>query len=127
MQETHHSCFGSKKRSTILRQTKIGKHECTCFCLTKGPATFFQPVTIVARLLHFMVLFFIVLLNHSSKCQFLVLHCQSFDALTIIYISLMCRRIMEEKQDVMLKLVQGMIMILLNLYVVPVQMFLEHR
>ena len=27
MQETHNNCFGSKKHSTILRQTKTSKHE----------------------------------------------------------------------------------------------------
>ena len=28
MQETHNNCFGSKKRRTILRLAKTGKHEC---------------------------------------------------------------------------------------------------
>ena len=51
----------------------------TCFRLKKGCATFFWPETIVAIFLHLMVLFFKVLLNHSSKRQFLVLHWRLFD------------------------------------------------
>ena len=47
----------------------------TCFRLKKGHVTFFRPETIVASFLHLMVLFFKLLLNHSSKRQFLVLHC----------------------------------------------------
>ena len=39
----------------------------TCFRLTKGPVTFFRPETTVASFLHYMVLLFKVLLNHSSK------------------------------------------------------------
>ena len=35
MQETRNSCLDSKKRNTILRQVKTGKHECHCFHLTK--------------------------------------------------------------------------------------------
>ena len=53
MQETRNSCFGSKERSTTLLQAKTGKHEC-------------RNVTIVARFLHLMVLFFKVLLNQFS-------------------------------------------------------------
>ena len=87
MQETHNNCFGSKKHRTTLLQAKTGKHECwnvtamyisalvlTCFRLKKGRAMFFRPETIVVSFLHLMVLFFKVLLNHSSKRQFLVLH-----------------------------------------------------
>ena len=47
----------------------------TCFRLTKGRATFFPPKTIIVSFLHLVVLFFKVILNHSSYCQFLVLHC----------------------------------------------------
>ena len=43
--------------------------------LMKGHAMFFRPETSVASFLHLMVLFFKVLLNHTSKCRFLVLHC----------------------------------------------------
>ena len=39
----------------------------TCFHLTKGHATFFWSKTIVESLLHFMVLFFKVLLNHRTR------------------------------------------------------------
>ena len=44
------------------------------FCLMKC-VTFFQSETIVASFLHSMVLFPKVLLNHSWKRQFVVLHC----------------------------------------------------
>ena len=70
MQETCNNCFGSKKRSTTLLQTKTGKHKCrnvgccyilalvlTCFCLKKGHATFFRPETIVASLASDSVIF----------------------------------------------------------------------
>ena len=42
MQETHKSCFGSKKRSTILRQAKTGKHE-------------YQNITAVYKTKHFLI------------------------------------------------------------------------
>ena len=89
MQETRNNCFWPKKRCTTFRQAKTGKHECrnvtatyryisalalTCFRLTKGRATFFRPGTIVASFLHLLVLFFKVLFNEASKCQFAVLH-----------------------------------------------------
>ena len=45
------------------------------FSPDEGSCYIFWPKTIVARFLHFMVLLFKVLLNHSSKRQFLVLHC----------------------------------------------------
>ena len=84
MQETRKNCFGSKIRSTILRQTKTGKHEClltwvlvlTCFRLTKGRAVYFPPETIVASFLHLMVLLPKVSFKHSCKRQLVVLHCQ---------------------------------------------------
>ena len=38
-----------------------------CFRLTKGPATFFRPETIVVSLLHLMVLFFKVIFNYNSN------------------------------------------------------------
>ena len=70
-----------KKLATIVSSRK-NVHCCyisalvlTCFRLMKGRATFFQPETIVASFLHLMVLLFKVLLNHSSKCHFLVRHC----------------------------------------------------
>ena len=82
MQETRNYCFGSKKCSTTLRQTKTGKHECqditttlllyfgalvlTYFCLKKGRTTFFRLETIVASLLHLMVLHFKVIFNQES-------------------------------------------------------------
>ena len=85
MQETGNNCFGSKIRSTALRQAKTGKHECrnvtatymyisalvlTCFHLTKGHATYFRSKTIVASLLHLIVLLFKVLFNHALKLLF---------------------------------------------------------
>ena len=89
MQETCKNCFGSKKRSTTLLQEKTGKHECRnltatyisalvliCFRLKQGRATFFRPETIVANFLFLMVSPFKVLVNHSAKRQFLVLHCR---------------------------------------------------
>ena len=104
MQETRNNCFGLKKRSTTLRQAKTGKHECrnitatyaavilryisclvrfcyvaalvlTCFRLTTGRPTFYPPETIVASFLHLMVLFLKVVFKHTSKRQFVVLHC----------------------------------------------------
>ena len=80
------NCFGSKKHSMTLHQVKTGKHECrnvratfwhSCFRLTKGRAMFLWPKTIVVSFLHHMVLFFKMLLNRSSKRQFLVLHCRT--------------------------------------------------
>ena len=86
MQETCNNCFGSKICSTTLRQAKTGKHKwrnvitmyftlrmyCyisalmfNCFFLTKSRVTYFQPETTVASFLHFMVLLFKVLLNHT--------------------------------------------------------------
>ena len=64
--------FGSKKRSTTLHQIETGKHDCQN--IMKGRATFFRSITIVGSFLHLMVLLFKVLLNHTSKRQFLVLH-----------------------------------------------------
>ena len=82
MQETRNNCFGLKIRSTILRHAKTGKHECqkatakyfsafvlTCFRLTKRRATYFRSETIVASLMHLMVLLCKVLFNHSWKRQ----------------------------------------------------------
>ena len=34
MQETRNNCFGSKKRSTTLRQAETGKHECQSITAT---------------------------------------------------------------------------------------------
>ena len=90
MQETRINSFGSKIRSTILRQAKTGKHEfrkitatctavrccyfsalvLTCFRLTNGRATYFRPETIVASFLHHMVFLFKVLFNHSLQIFF---------------------------------------------------------
>ena len=55
----------------------------TCFRLTKGRATFFRPETIVAGFLHLMVFLFKVLSNHSSKRQFLLLHCRKLNKVTM--------------------------------------------
>ena len=84
MQETRNNCLGSEIYSTTLHQAKTGKHECrnvtatalvlTCFSLMKGRAMYFRSEMIVASFLHLMVLLFKVLLNLTSKCQFLVLH-----------------------------------------------------
>ena len=88
MQEIRNDCFGSKKRSTTLLQAKTGKHESRNVTATLHFRTraylfspeeescyvFFQPEAIVVSFLHLMVLFFNVLLNHSSKRQFMVLH-----------------------------------------------------
>ena len=80
MQETRNNCFGLKICSTALRQAKTDKHEfrnITATYLYFGTsAAYFLPETIVANFLHFMLLFFKVLLNHSSKHQFLVFHCR---------------------------------------------------
>ena len=89
MQETRNSCFGSKKHSTTLLQAKTGKHECrnvtatyfgthaylfspdegSCYVFSTR-ATFFRPETIFVSFSHLIVIFFKVLLNHSSKRQF---------------------------------------------------------
>ena len=118
MQETRNNCFGSKirstsaemLRSTTLRQAKTGKHECrnitatycnvlvrccyilafmlTCFHLTKGRAIFFRPETIVASFLHLMALFFNVMVNHTSKHQFVTLLCRIWRGIFLICFSL---------------------------------------
>ena len=81
---------GRKKGSMTLRQAKTGKRECrnvtacwhSCWkrivWLTKVRATFFRLEKIVASFLHLMVLLFKMLSNHSSKRQFLVLHCRTW-------------------------------------------------
>ena len=99
MQYTRNNCFGSKKRSTNLRQVKTSKHECqsitakinivikpiircnfisvfvlTCSRLTKGRATFFQAQLFLASFLHLLMLFFKMIFSHTSKRQFVVLH-----------------------------------------------------
>ena len=79
MQETRNNCFGSKKRSTYQRTSNvrccfISALVLTCFRLTKGRATSFQPETIVASFLHLMLLFYKVIFKHTSKRQFVVLH-----------------------------------------------------
>ena len=105
MQKTRNNCFGSKKCNTTLRQAKTSKHKCrnvtamyldqysnmlccyisalvlTCFRLTKGRATYFQLETIVASVLHLMVLLFKVLFNHSWKRDlwcFIIIHLDVF-------------------------------------------------
>ena len=82
MQETCNNCLGLKNRSTALRQAKTSKQECQNVTavtfrtlLLHFGSTFFQTETIVASFWHRVVLFFKVLSNHSSKRQFLVLHC----------------------------------------------------
>ena len=60
------SCLAISKYSKIIERG-----------VEKGRAMFFWPETIVASFLHLMVLLFKVLLNHSSKRQFLVLHCRT--------------------------------------------------
>ena len=45
----------------------------TCFCLTKGRATFFRLETIVANFLHLRMLIWEVFINHFSKRQIVVL------------------------------------------------------
>ena len=88
MQETYNNCFGSKKRSTTLRQAKTGVEfelvpKCnsnevrccyisalvlTCFRLTKVYATYFWSEIVVAIFLDFMVLLlFKVLFNHNIE------------------------------------------------------------
>ena len=48
------------------------------FRLTKDRATFFRLKIIAASLLHLMVLLFSkVIVNYSSKHQFVVLHCRN--------------------------------------------------
>ena len=64
MQETRNNCFGPKKCSTTLRQTKTGKHECRNVTATKGRATFVQPEATVASFSHRIVLFFKVIFNN---------------------------------------------------------------
>ena len=68
MQETLNNCFESKIRSTILREAKIGEHECqniTACCYTPGRATYFRLETSVESFLHLMLLLFEVLFNHT--------------------------------------------------------------
>ena len=45
----------------------------TCFRRTDDRITLFRPETIVASFLHLMMLFYKVIMNHSSKRQFVVL------------------------------------------------------
>ena len=49
-----------------LRCCYISALVLTCFRLTKDPAIFFRPETIVASFLRLMVLFFKVIFNHKS-------------------------------------------------------------
>ena len=49
----------------------------TGFLLMKGRIKIFRPKTIVVSFLHLMVLLFKVLLNRTSKHQFLMLHCRT--------------------------------------------------
>ena len=78
MQKTRNNCLGRKNFQYHF--SKLLLHFGTrAYLLSpeKGCATvFFRPETIVASLLHLMVLFFKVLLNHCSKRQCLVLHCR---------------------------------------------------
>ena len=70
MQETCKNCFGSKKvkqEYLKIRGVIYSALVLTCFCLTKGHATFFRPETIVVSLLHLMVLFFKVIFNYNSN------------------------------------------------------------
>ena len=64
-----------KKKLIWIRCCYISALVLACFCLTKGRAVYFWFETIVVSFLHLMVLFFKVLLNLTSKRQFLVLHC----------------------------------------------------
>ena len=48
-----------------------------CFLLMKGCTLIFWPKTISASFLHVMVLFFKMKFNHSSECQFVLLHCHT--------------------------------------------------
>ena len=73
-----------KKASTNvanLQQNSILHHNdylavlaLTCFCLTNWRVTFFRQETTVASFLN-MVLFCKVVINHTSKCQFVMLLC----------------------------------------------------
>ena len=56
-----------------------------CFHLMKGRAMYFRPETIVASFLHLMVLLFKMLLNHTSKCQFMVYYCQMSSVIETFY------------------------------------------
>ena len=74
-QETRVPKYNSNTLCCYISYTVIiGILVLTCFCLTKGHVTCFQPETIIASFLHIMVLFSKVLLNHSWKCQFVVFH-----------------------------------------------------
>ena len=57
----------------------------TFFRLTKSRAMYFRPETIVESFLRLMVLLFKVLLNHTLKRQFCVLHCRPSE---------MCQKVM---------------------------------
>ena len=72
MEETRNSCFGSKR----------GKHECrtitAVYCcyiayVYVSVTSFFRSETIVASLLHLMRIFYEVIINHTSKHQFVVI------------------------------------------------------
>ena len=46
----------------------------TCSCLMKGLAPFFRHETFIASLLYLMELFFKIIFNHTSKCEFVVFY-----------------------------------------------------
>ena len=74
MKKSKYEKYMTMKHHKLLLCCYFSALVLTCFRLKKGRAAFFRPETIVASFLHLMVLFFKVLLNHSSKRQFLVLH-----------------------------------------------------
>ena len=63
----------------FVRCCYISSQMLACFRLTKGRATFFQLEIIVASFLHLMLLLYKVILNHTSKRQFVVLHFCAFE------------------------------------------------
>ena len=58
---------------STIRYCYISARVLICFRLNKGRATFFRHETIVASFLYLMVLFFKVIVNHTSKYKFLML------------------------------------------------------
>ena len=68
---------GGDRVTAMLRCCYISALVLTCFRLTKGRVKFFRLETIVDSFFHLMVLFFKVILNHTSKRQFVVPFCRT--------------------------------------------------
>ena len=69
MQETRNNCFGSKKRSTTLRQAKIYKHECwniTASYVFKTPVCG-APLLYTNFRVSAITCFWIILITHTHR------------------------------------------------------------